>query len=52
MVSSGAGSVREIPLQLYGRSLIAWCHLRSAEREFAVSGIASVVGGLTADRGG
>ena len=39
----GNGSVRDIrPEQLYGRSLIAWCHLRSAEREFAMSGIESV----------
>ena len=35
--------LREIrPQQLYGRWLIAWCHLRSAEREFTVAGIESV----------
>jgi hypothetical protein len=39
----GNGSVREIrPQQLYERWLTAWCHLRSAEREFTVSGIESV----------
>lgn len=30
------------PEQLYGRWLVSWCHLRSAEREFTVSGIESV----------
>jgi predicted DNA-binding transcriptional regulator YafY len=39
----GNRTVREIrPQQLYGRWLNAWCHLRSAEREFTVSGIESV----------
>lgn len=39
----GNRTVREIrPQQLYGRWLTAWCHLRSAEREFTVSGIESV----------
>jgi predicted DNA-binding transcriptional regulator YafY len=39
----GNVTVREIrPQQLYGRWLTAWCHLRSAEREFTVAGIESV----------
>ena len=39
----GNRSVRDIrPQQLYGRWLRAWCHLRSAEREFTVAGIESV----------
>lgn len=39
----GNVSVREIrPQQLYGRWLNAWCHLRSAEREFTVARIESV----------
>ncbi|WP_246106707.1 WYL domain-containing protein [Pseudonocardia kunmingensis] len=40
---AGNRTVREIrPQQLYGRWLHAWCHLRSAEREFTVSSIESV----------
>jgi hypothetical protein len=42
---NGAGnrSARTIrPDQLYGRWVSSWCHLRSAEREFTVSGIESV----------
>jgi predicted DNA-binding transcriptional regulator YafY len=42
---NGAGnrSARTIrPAQLYGRWVSSWCHLRSAEREFTVSGIESV----------
>jgi hypothetical protein len=36
-------TVRDIrPQELYGRWLKSWCHLRSAEREFAVAGIESV----------
>jgi hypothetical protein len=39
----GNVTVREIrPQQLFGRWLTAWCHLRSAEREFTVAGIESV----------
>ena len=30
------------PQQLYGRWMVSWCHLRSAAREFTVSGIESV----------
>jgi len=30
------------PEQLYGRWMVSWCHLRSAAREFTVSGIESV----------
>jgi hypothetical protein len=41
--TNGNRTVREIrPQQLYGRWLHAWCHLRSAEREFTVAGIESV----------
>ncbi|WP_233159678.1 helicase-associated domain-containing protein [Pseudonocardia sp. MH-G8] len=40
---AGNRTVREIrPQQLHGRWLHAWCHLRSAEREFTVAGIESV----------
>jgi XPB/Ssl2-like helicase family protein/WYL domain-containing protein len=40
---NGNRSVRDIrPHELYGPWLHAWCHLRSAEREFTVSGIESV----------
>jgi hypothetical protein len=39
----GNRTVRDIrPQQLYGRWLHAWCHLRSAEREFTLAGIESV----------
>jgi hypothetical protein len=39
----GNRTVRDIrPQELYGRWLNSWCHLRSAEREFAVAGIESV----------
>jgi hypothetical protein len=39
----GNRTVRDIrPQELYGRWLNAWCHLRSAEREFTVAGIESV----------
>jgi hypothetical protein len=39
----GNRTVRDIrPQELYGRHLTSWCHLRSAEREFAVAGIESV----------
>ncbi|GAA1256386.1 helicase-associated domain-containing protein [Pseudonocardia aurantiaca] len=39
----GNRTVRDIrPRELYGRWLSSWCHLRSAEREFAVAGIESV----------
>ncbi|QYN37803.1 helicase-associated domain-containing protein [Pseudonocardia sp. DSM 110487] len=39
----GNRTARDIrPEQLYGRWLNAWCHLRSAEREFTVAGIESV----------
>jgi hypothetical protein len=39
----GNRTVRDIrPQELYGRWLRAWCHLRSAEREFTVSGIETV----------
>jgi predicted DNA-binding transcriptional regulator YafY len=39
----GNVTVREIrPEQLYGRWMTAWCHLRSAEREFTVERIESV----------
>jgi hypothetical protein len=39
----GNRTVRDIrPQQLYGRWLRAWCHLRSAEREFTVTGIETV----------
>jgi predicted DNA-binding transcriptional regulator YafY len=39
----GNRSVRDIrPQELYGRWINSWCHLRSAEREFAVAGIESV----------
>jgi hypothetical protein len=41
--AAGNRSVRPIrPQQLYGRWLSSWCHLRTAEREFTVSGIESV----------
>jgi hypothetical protein len=39
----GNRTVREIrPRELYGRWISAWCHLRSAEREFSVAGIEAV----------
>jgi Helicase conserved C-terminal domain len=39
----GNRTVRDIRPQVqYGRWLSSWCHLRSAEREFAVAGIESV----------
>ena len=39
----GNRTVRDIrPQKLYGRWLTSWCHLRSAEREFAVAGIEAV----------
>jgi predicted DNA-binding transcriptional regulator YafY len=39
----GNRTVRDIrPQELYGRHLTSWCHLRSAEREFALAGIESV----------
>jgi len=41
--AAGNRSVRPIrPQQLYGRWLSSWCHLRTGEREFTVSGIESV----------
>jgi predicted DNA-binding transcriptional regulator YafY len=41
--NAGNRSVREIrPQELYGPWLNAWCHLRSAERQFTVSSIESV----------
>ncbi|WP_163507097.1 helicase-associated domain-containing protein [Fodinicola acaciae] len=40
---NGTRSWREIqPLQLYGRWLTAWCHLRNGERDFTVANIGSV----------
>jgi predicted DNA-binding transcriptional regulator YafY len=40
---SGNRTVRAIqPLQLYGRWVESWCHLRDAEREFTVANIESV----------
>jgi hypothetical protein len=39
----GNRTVRDIrPQELYGRWLRSWCHLRSEEREFTVSGIETV----------
>lgn len=39
----GNHSIRDIrPQELWDRWLTSWCHLRGAEREFAVSGIESV----------
>jgi predicted DNA-binding transcriptional regulator YafY len=41
--SAGNRTVRVIrPLHLYGRWISAWCHLRSADREFSVAGIEAV----------
>lgn len=41
--AAGNRTVREIrPQQLFGRWIRAWCHLRSAEREFSVAGIEAV----------
>jgi hypothetical protein len=40
---AGNRTVRDIrPQELYGRWLRSWCHLRTAEREFTVSGIETV----------
>jgi predicted DNA-binding transcriptional regulator YafY len=40
---AGNRSVRTIrPEDLYDRWVSSWCHLRGAQREFAVSGIESV----------
>jgi hypothetical protein len=40
---TGSRTMREIqPRHLYGRWLDSWCHLRDAQREFAVANIESV----------
>lgn len=40
---AGNRTVRDVrPQELYGRWLSSWCHLRSGEREFSLSGIESV----------
>jgi predicted DNA-binding transcriptional regulator YafY len=40
---NGSRSTREIrPQQLYGKWLDSWCHLRNAQRDFAVANIEAV----------
>ncbi|MGH3927515.1 MAG: WYL domain-containing protein, partial [Pseudonocardiaceae bacterium] len=40
---NGSRTIREIrPQQLYGKWLDSWCHLRNAQRDFAIAGIESV----------
>lgn len=40
---SGSRTIRDIrPQQLYGRWLDSWCHLRNAQRDFAIANIESV----------
>lgn len=40
---NGSRSLRSIqPLQLWGRWLTSWCHLRNGEREFTVANVESV----------